>query len=120
MELSTFSFPTLIRFGVGARSTLAEFATAHGTTRPLLVTDPGLVRTDAYKLIAGSDGSVRLYDLEQDPAELVDVASLRGPRAAELARALDALPRSIRRTQKSYAPIEDDALDALRALGYVN
>ena len=52
MELSTFSFPTLIRFGVGARSTLAEFASAHDVTRPLLVTDPGLVKTDAYKLIA--------------------------------------------------------------------
>ncbi len=52
MELSTFSFPTIIRYGAGARTTLAEFAEAHEVRRPLLVTDAGLVETDAYRLVA--------------------------------------------------------------------
>lgn len=50
LDLTTFSFPTLIRYGVGARSTLAEFAANLGARRPLLVTDRGLPGTAAYTL----------------------------------------------------------------------
>lgn len=52
MSLSTFSFPTLIRFGAGARTALAELAEEHRLRRPLLVTDRGLPATDAYRLVA--------------------------------------------------------------------
>lgn len=52
MELTTFSFPTLIRYGAGARSALAEFAAQHQVKRPLLVTDRGLPETDAFGLVA--------------------------------------------------------------------
>jgi alcohol dehydrogenase class IV len=52
MELSTFSFPTEIRFGPGARAALADFAARHQVWRPLLVTDPGMVPTEAYRLVA--------------------------------------------------------------------
>ena len=51
MELITFSFPTLIRYGAGARSALAEFAAQHKVKRPLLVTDRGLPETEAYRLV---------------------------------------------------------------------
>jgi len=51
-EISQFRFPTDIRFGVGARSVLAEFAQRYKVLRPLLVTDSGLPKTDAFRLIA--------------------------------------------------------------------
>lgn len=50
-EISQFRFPTDIRFGVGARSVLAEFARKYKVSRPLLVTDSGLVQTEAFRLI---------------------------------------------------------------------
>lgn len=52
LELTAFSFPTMIRYGVGARQTLAEFAKNQQVARPLLVTDNGLTGTDAYRLVA--------------------------------------------------------------------
>ena len=51
-EISQFRFPTDIRFGVGARSVLAEFARRYEVFRPLLVTDSGLPKTKAFRLIA--------------------------------------------------------------------
>ncbi len=51
-EISQFRFPTDIRFGVGARSVLAEFAQKYKVLRPLLVTDSGLPKTKAFRLIA--------------------------------------------------------------------
>jgi alcohol dehydrogenase class IV len=51
-EISQFRFPTDIRFGVGARSELAEFAQRHNVSRPLLVTDSGLPKTGAFSLVA--------------------------------------------------------------------
>ncbi|MCP4263612.1 MAG: iron-containing alcohol dehydrogenase [Planctomycetes bacterium] len=50
-DISQFRFPTDIRFGVGARSELAEFAQKYKVSRPLLVTDAGLVKTEAFALI---------------------------------------------------------------------
>ena len=47
------------------------------------------VRTDDHKLIRGSDGSERLYDLDADPEETTDVSAARPDRVAELADALD-------------------------------
>jgi 4-hydroxybutyrate dehydrogenase len=51
LDLTTFSFPTTIRYGVGARRTMEEFASMHQVKRPLLVTDGGLLKTDSYRLI---------------------------------------------------------------------
>ncbi len=51
-ELTTFRFPTEIRFGAGSRAALAELASQHDVERPLLVTDGGMVATDAYRLVA--------------------------------------------------------------------
>ncbi len=51
-EISQFRFPTDVRFGVGARSALAEFARKYKVRRPLLVTDSGLLQTEAFSLVA--------------------------------------------------------------------
>jgi 4-hydroxybutyrate dehydrogenase len=45
--LSTFSFPTKIRFGAGAVNELPQYA----TKRPLLVTDAGLAKTDILERV---------------------------------------------------------------------
>ena len=50
-EISQFRFPTDIRFGVGARAVLSEFAEKYEVGRPLLVTDANLVATEAYRLV---------------------------------------------------------------------
>jgi 4-hydroxybutyrate dehydrogenase len=47
--LSTFSFPTKIRFGAGVLQELPQQLTALGMHKPLIVTDPGLLPTDAFK-----------------------------------------------------------------------
>ncbi|HOX37322.1 MAG TPA: iron-containing alcohol dehydrogenase [Candidatus Brocadiia bacterium] len=51
-EITSFSFPTQIRFGPGARSAVAEFAASCGVKRPLMVADAGLPKTEAYKLMS--------------------------------------------------------------------
>ncbi|MHC4245022.1 MAG: iron-containing alcohol dehydrogenase, partial [Planctomycetota bacterium] len=50
-DISQFRFPTDIRFGIGARSLLGEFARKYKISRPLLVTDSGLLQTEAFALI---------------------------------------------------------------------
>jgi alcohol dehydrogenase class IV len=50
-DISQFRFPTDIRFGIGGRSELAEFAQKYKVNRPLLVTDSGLVKTKAFELV---------------------------------------------------------------------
>ncbi|MCA9102254.1 MAG: iron-containing alcohol dehydrogenase [Planctomycetales bacterium] len=57
-SITSFSFPTQIRFGCGARGALAEFAATCGVERPLLVTDRGLVGTAAYTCAAETMTSV--------------------------------------------------------------
>lgn len=52
--LTTFRFPTTIRFGSGARRTLAEFANRYAVERPLLVTDQGMPSTEAYQMVAAA------------------------------------------------------------------
>ena len=48
---SNFSFPTNIRFGAGCLQELPRHLTALGMSRPLIVTDPGLIFTDAFKAL---------------------------------------------------------------------
>lgn len=49
MNVITFSFPTLTRFGAGAMSELPKGLSALGIKQPLLVTDPGLLPTKAFQ-----------------------------------------------------------------------
>lgn len=48
MSLTTFAFPTPILFGPGAIRELPAHLARLGIRRPLVVTDPGLVETDAF------------------------------------------------------------------------
>ena len=57
-EISQFRFPNDIRFGIGARSVLAEFAREYKVSRPLLVTDSGLLKTEAFHLVTEQMGRV--------------------------------------------------------------
>lgn len=51
MTLSTFSFPTVTVFGPGAIAELPQRLKNMGLERPLVVTDPGLLRTEAFSIL---------------------------------------------------------------------
>jgi 4-hydroxybutyrate dehydrogenase len=53
---SSFSFPTNIRFGAGCLSGLPQHLAALGASKPLIVTDPGLLPTDAFKSLERISG----------------------------------------------------------------
>ncbi len=57
MSLTSFSFPTRTLFGAGALKELPESLKKLGVRRPLVVTDPGLVNTAAFRALAGVLGS---------------------------------------------------------------
>jgi choline dehydrogenase len=44
VNLRTFEVPTVMKHGLGAVKTLADQVKALGLKRPLIVTDPGIVR----------------------------------------------------------------------------
>ena len=52
MSVTTFSFPTPTVFGVGALGELVSRLPRLGLRRPLVVTDAGLVKTDAFAQLA--------------------------------------------------------------------
>ena len=74
-DISQFRFPTDIRFGVGGRSVLSEFAQKYKVSRPLLVTDSGLVKTEAFALIEKQMNSIwpgsfaRFTDVHPNPTD---------------------------------------------------
>src|SRR5213592_2704181 len=51
MSRATFSFPTTTLFGAGALADLPKWLDGLGIQRPLVVTDPGLLRTQAFQLL---------------------------------------------------------------------
>jgi 4-hydroxybutyrate dehydrogenase len=57
MNLTTFSFPTRTLFGIGALRELPVNLAKLNIRRPLLVTDPGLVNTDAFRSVAATLGA---------------------------------------------------------------
>jgi len=59
MTLSTFSFPTTTIFGPGAINELPQRLTNLGLNRPLVVTDPGLLHTDAFTALEKTLGKER-------------------------------------------------------------
>lgn len=62
MSISSFSFPTAIKFGVGARKLVADHLREHGLKRPLIVTDRALaalpVLADFKATLTGLDTGV--------------------------------------------------------------
>lgn len=57
MSLTSFSFPTRTLFGAGALRDLPGHLARLGITRPLVVTDGGLVQTDAFRSLANILGA---------------------------------------------------------------
>lgn len=57
MTFSTFSFPTTTVFGAGAIEQLPDRLRALGAQRPLVVTDPGLLPTEAFSILANTLGA---------------------------------------------------------------
>jgi 4-hydroxybutyrate dehydrogenase len=53
MGISQFSFPNTIKFGAGAIDNLPEFIQAAGFSKPLVVTDPGMLNTDVFPRVEG-------------------------------------------------------------------
>jgi len=74
-EMAQFRFPTDIRFGAGARLLLSEFAGKYGVTRPLLVTDSGLLPTQAFHLVMAEmnkvwpEAHVQFTDVHPNPTD---------------------------------------------------
>jgi 4-hydroxybutyrate dehydrogenase len=56
MNLTSFSFPTRTLFGIGALRELPANLAKLNIRRPLLVTDPGLASTDAFRAVAATLG----------------------------------------------------------------
>ncbi len=56
MSLTTFSFPTRTLFGPGAIRELPALLERTGVRTPLLVTDPGVERSDAFRIVTRSLG----------------------------------------------------------------
>lgn len=67
MAFSTFSFPTTTRYGAGVAGELPQRLAALGIRRPLVVTDAGLLSTDAFRRLenilgaSGRDNSWFLF-----------------------------------------------------------
>ena len=57
MSLATFSFPTTTVFGAGALAELPKRLVALGIQKPLVVTDPGLLSTEAFQRLNQALGS---------------------------------------------------------------
>src|SRR5882762_5202538 len=57
MNLTSFSFPTRTLFGIGALKELPANLVKLNIRRPLLVTDPGLVNTEAFRSVAAALGA---------------------------------------------------------------
>ncbi len=74
MNVTSFSFPTPILFGPGAVNQLPERLRRLGVQRPLVVTDGGVLKTDAFRQVeaalGGKNDAWRLYSgVHPNPVE---------------------------------------------------
>lgn len=68
--ISTFAFPTTILQGPGALNELPARLQALGSSRPLIVTDPGLLKTAAFQLLRDAVPQAIVYsDVHPNPIE---------------------------------------------------
>jgi 4-hydroxybutyrate dehydrogenase len=92
MQLTSFSFPTRILFGIGAIHELQSILNKIGVSRPLVVTDRGFMGTGAFGQVvaalgggAGRSSWIPFADVHANPVE----ADVRGAAAAFLAGGCD-------------------------------
>ncbi|MCA9541883.1 MAG: iron-containing alcohol dehydrogenase, partial [Myxococcales bacterium] len=83
-NVTTYNFPTRIRFGAGARHELGSVLSEAGVWRPSIVTDRGIARLDWFKKLVeslGHDFEVNVFsDFEGNPIGshvMAGVASVR-------------------------------------------
>ncbi|MFC7142146.1 sulfatase [Halosimplex aquaticum] len=78
------------------------------------------IRTEGDKLIRGSDGSERCYDLESDPGETTDVSEHRADTVTELGDALDEWLETVDAAgDRESVTIGDERKARLEQLGYL-
>ncbi|PSP77004.1 sulfatase [Halobacteriales archaeon QS_1_68_20] len=77
------------------------------------------IRTETWKLIEGSDGSVELYDLASDPDEGVDVSSDHESVVADLRSELEASRGPLTRGATGEVCMTDQSKRRLEDLGYL-
>jgi arylsulfatase A-like enzyme len=100
------------------------FSQRHPRTRHYQKLEQGdvfAVRDARFKYIYHSDGPSEFFDLETDPHELenlIDAASPDRDRLAAIAEGY--LPLMGRAASGAESEVEDEVLEELRALGYVN
>jgi alcohol dehydrogenase class IV len=77
VSAAVFTFPNRVLFGCGASRSLAAEATRLGITRPLVVTDPGLVAIGQVgRVMEPLPGAVIFQDVQVNPAEADVLAGL--------------------------------------------
>jgi arylsulfatase A-like enzyme len=78
------------------------------------------IRSQDWKLIRGSDGSIELYHVAEDPGELENLASERPEKVSELESELDAWLDSFEHADATGdADMSDSTKDRLEDLGYL-
>jgi len=90
MSLATFSFPTTTLFGAGTLAELPRRLDALRIRRPLLVTDPGLLSTEAFQRLDQTLGSKEqgkswflYYGVHPNPVERDVIQAAEAFRAAQ-------------------------------------
>ncbi len=119
MQAADWSFPTTIRFGAGRTGEVADACSTAGITRPLVVTDPGIVELRAFATVTAALDSAHLdhtvfSDLRPNPVGR-DVETPH--RAAQLGEALDEVTPQIATTPGDEAHRTDVVGIQLRRRG---
>ena len=117
MNASTFSFPTTIRFGLSVVQELPAHLDRLNARRPLLVTDSGVLSTDAFRLVQQTNSVTQVFSgvhpnpIETDVEEAArsfseggcdSVIGLGGGSALDVAKAVRLRIRSPERTLRQF------------------
>lgn len=78
------------------------------------------IYSDPWKLIRGTDGSLQLYDVRNDPLEVAESATLHPDLVRAMSAELDHYVETVHPLFRNAAPLlRPEELKSLRALGYM-